>query len=154
MFSIWPGSFQKATFPLWIFSRPYCKCILWPCWTFVHLRGNKKAWESLRTGRGPCLITHPTSVQTSSPSACLPTYPVPTQSQILFRIQKITQRGPAPVKTSHPTLLIHAHLPEKTSLILSMNACIMHICLWFQPSHHTPAHSPAYPRGKSWFTNQ
>ena len=42
---------SKNTFSTLYFHSSYPKCILWLCWTFVHLRGNKKAWESPRTGR-------------------------------------------------------------------------------------------------------
>ena len=50
MLNIWPGSSPPKKL-LRIFTRLHWKCILWLCWTFVHLRGNKKAWESPRTGR-------------------------------------------------------------------------------------------------------
>ena len=65
---------------------PSCQFPIWPPWILVHFRKQmtytmtntnteytkadhfleaaKKAWESRRTGRGPFLITHPTSVQT------------------------------------------------------------------------------------------
>ena len=50
MLNIWPGSSPPKKL-LRIFTRLHWECILWLCWTFVHLRGNKKAWESPRTGR-------------------------------------------------------------------------------------------------------
>ena len=88
--SVLPKTFFHSGFLLVPIANVFCDCVeLLFIWGVIRKRGIGQG------GRGPCLITHPTSVQTSSPSACLPTYPVPTQSQILFRIQKITQReGP------------------------------------------------------------